>query len=45
MRRSRFPLLVTLLGAAACANAGETLTLPALPAGAIGVGVYFDRDG
>jgi hypothetical protein len=45
MRVSPYPLLLTLLGAAACTNAGETLTLPALATGGIGVGVYFDRDG
>ena len=45
MRASPYPLLLTLLAAAACTNAGETLTLPSLAAGAIGVAVYFDRDG
>ncbi len=44
MRAARYPLLLAFL-AAACTNAGERLTLPSLAAGAIGVGVYFDRDG
>ena len=44
MRVAPYPLLLTVL-AAACTNAGAGLTLPSLAAGAIGVGVYFDRDG
>ena len=38
-------LLLALIGISACTNAGENLKLPALSTGAIGVGVYFDRDG
>ncbi len=39
-------LVVLLAGlAAACENAGQNLALPDLPLGAIGVGVYLDRDG
>lgn len=43
----RFRTLAMLLAglATACENAGEKLGLPDLPKGAIGVGVYFDRDG
>lgn len=44
MRAFPYPLLLAFL-AAACTNAGEGLTLPSLATGAIGVGVYFDRDG
>ncbi len=35
---------VALLAVVACKNAGETLTLPGLFQGVVGVGVYFDRD-
>jgi hypothetical protein len=45
MRAFPRPLLLALIAAAACTNAGETLTLPPLAIGAIGVGVFFDRDG
>jgi hypothetical protein len=47
MRAFPRPLLLALMAAiaAACTNAGETLTLPPLALGRIGVGVYFDRDG
>ena len=45
MRAFPRPLLLALIAVAACTNAGETLTLPPLAVGAIGVGVFFDRDG
>jgi hypothetical protein len=45
MRTSLRLLLLTSTAAAACTNAGETLTVPPLAVGKIGVGVYFDRDG
>jgi hypothetical protein len=45
MRASTYSFLLTFLAAAACTNAGETLTLPPLAAGAIAVDVFFDRDG
>jgi hypothetical protein len=44
MRASTYLVALACVGAA-CTNAGEALTLPPLPAGSIGVGIYFDRDG
>ncbi len=45
MRTLRYRSAAVMLLLAACTNAGETLTLPPLANGAIGVGVFFDRDG
>jgi hypothetical protein len=44
MRRHWTGLVLALIGAAACTNAGEKLTVPALPAGAVQVFAFFDRD-
>jgi hypothetical protein len=43
MKRFRSLAFVALV--AACSNAGEKLTYPALPNGALAVAVYLDRDG
>lgn len=45
MRRPSAGIVLALLASAACTNAGERLTVPPLPNGAIQVLVYFDRDG
>lgn len=45
MMRPRIPSMFLLAALAACDNAGSHLGLPALPEGAIGVGVILDRDG
>lgn len=45
MRIRSAGIALALLGAAACTNAGEKLTVPTLPNGALAVFVYFDRDG
>jgi hypothetical protein len=45
MRSSLLRPALFLALAAACSNAGEKLTFPAVPNGAIGVSVYLDRDG
>jgi hypothetical protein len=44
MRRPWTGLALALLGVAACTNAGEKLTVPALPNGAVQVFTFFDRD-
>lgn len=45
MRLPRTATLLALTFAVGCDNAGEKLLLPVLPAGAIGVFLYLDRDG
>lgn len=45
MRRfSSFAGTLAIVAATACTNAGQSLTVPAIGQGALGVSVYFDRD-
>jgi len=44
MRRISFGIILALLAGSACTNAGDRLTIPSLPTGAIQVLAVFDRD-
>ena len=44
MRALRATFVVTTAFVVACSNKGESLVLPDLPKGAIGVFLYLDRD-